>query len=225
MRKITKIIISQVLLLALFVATASADSDKASGVKIGMNIANIVGRDAEGVESMPSFEFGAFHITGLNEFLEIQTELLYSQKGAMIKSQVIEEGIPVGIEEKFKLNYLEFPVLIKFKVPGESSITPGIYTGMAVGVTISSKYQVTATASANGQSASVTAEQDLEDVNPIDIGLVFGGSMSLKLGSNLLILDARYTKGLSQIDNSYSGSDSKNSVFSISAGFAFPIGR
>ena len=225
MRNLFKIILGQVVVLILITTAVHAGPNNSMGIKVGLNIANAAGRDADGMEALTVMQIGGFHVLHINRFLAIQTEFLYSQKGTMMTSEVIEQGIPVTVEERYKLNYLEIPLLIKLNMPVGDIMTPNIYAGPAMGIKLSSKYQISATAYAYGQSASVTLEEDLEEISPFDVGLALGGGLDFHFGSTCFIIDARYTKGLTQIDTSEANLDSKNSVFSISAGLAFPLGQ
>ncbi len=59
---------------------------------------------------------------------------------------------------------------------------------------------------------------DIEDTNVIDFGLNFGLGYKLDSGLNF---SARYNLGLSNIDDSDSNVETKNSVFQFSVGYFF----
>ncbi len=160
------------------------------GLKGGINMAKLTGSDA-GTNSMKTgFVAGAFTTVDM-VFLNIQPEILFSQKGATY------EVFGLSIDENH--NYLEIPVLFKF--PLGKIVVPSIYVGPSLGMLM---------------SADVEGFDIKDGLKSTDLGLVFG--MDVKTPVKL-ILDARYTMGLTSIDDSgiY---DVKNSAISLMVGYA-----
>jgi hypothetical protein len=66
-------------------------------------------------------------------------------------------------------------------------------------------------------------EDDVEDVNSTDIGVVFGAGLGFPVGQNEVGVDFRYILGLTEVDKSEDPADFKNSVININAYFGFNL--
>jgi len=124
-------------------------------------------------------------------FLNIQPEILFSQKGATY------EVFGISIDENH--NYLEIPVLFKF--PLGKVIVPSVYVGPSLGMLM---------------SADIEGIDIKDGLKSTDLGLVFG--MDVKTPVKLTI-DARYSMGLTSIDDSGTY-NVKNSAISLMVGYA-----
>jgi len=70
----------------------------------------------------------------------------------------------------------------------------------------------------NGQSD----EEDISEyVENTDFGTVFGAGIGFGLPAGKIVLDARYSLGLTSIDASDDAADIKNNAFSFMLGYAF----
>lgn len=149
--------------------------------------------------------FGAFLNYRINSQFSIQPEFLYVKKGAKVKgtgSQTFTEfgSISYSVTEKLNLTYLEIPVLAKFSIPTQGKIRPSLFAGPAMGVKLSGEYdlQLVMTAVGDGvETVRWTGKPDISNMKSTDFGLVFGGDVDIALGRASLILDVRYTMGLS----------------------------
>jgi opacity protein-like surface antigen len=205
--------------LALFAASLFAPPLASAqiklGVKGGLNIADIGGSDAGTTETKTGFVAGGFAEFMIGNMFAIQPEVLYSQKGT-------KESISGG-ELKFKLDYIEVPVLLKINIPIEGSkVHPNVYVGPSVGFKSSCKV--------SGSSGGVSADVDCDagGTDPIkstDFGLAFGGGVSFDVGGAEIGVDVRYTLGLSTIDDEADPDDLKNQVISIMGTVGFPLNR
>ncbi len=199
--KLRKIILIIALLTISSIVFAQGISTK--GLKGGMNLANIVGDDImDEADTKIGFVFGGFATYDVNEMISIQPEVLFTMKG-----MTAEED---DMKLTYNLNYLEIPVLLKVNFPTGGNAGPNIFVGPAIAFNLSSTY----TFEYDGEED----DGDLEDVTPVDFGIVVGGGINF---GNINI-DARYNIGLSSIDDSGAGdpADLKNSVISIMLGFA-----
>ncbi len=190
------------------------------GVKAGLNFSNLVGDDAQGPDG-EDWEYKAGAIGGLfvnytfADMFAVQPELLFSMKGAKLSADV------AGTEVDYKqnLNYLEVPVLLKLMPARNSAFKPEIYAGPAVGFLLSAKSK------AEGGTLG-DVEVDIKDsLKSVDFGVTAGAGISYLVGSSLLGLDARYTAGLTKIDDTAAESDVKNSDIAIFLNYTFSLGR
>ncbi len=187
------------------------------GIKVGLNLANVSGDDIEDNKMQLGFAFGAFITYSFNEMFAIQPEVLYSMKGFKIESDEEYGGVTASYEQKNHLNYLEIPVLFKFMPKMEGSFAPNIFAGPALGIKMSATYDAEITI--DGQTES--SDGDLEDIKSIDFGLAFGAGADFEVGPGKVTFDARYTLGLSTIDDSEAEADVKNGVITFMLGYSF----
>jgi hypothetical protein len=188
------------------------------GVKLGLSKVDVgFSQEIPGMEFSSRSEFiaGAYFSLNLFKTLTIQPEVYYVKKGANST-----EGDEFS---EWEFSYLEFPVLLKVKIPTKSRIKPGVFMGPYVAFNTKAKVFETEYGS--------TSERDLKDfAEKMDYGLVLGCSLEYKLGFGKLIFDARYNMGLVNVtkhlriltegalaDDDYV----KNRSFAIMIGFGF----
>ena len=195
--------------LALLIAVP-LQAQTTIGVKGGINIATVdtdVSDISDLVDSKTGFVGGGFVTLGLGSLFALQPELLYSQKGF----QVDEFGETV----KFNTNYIEIPVLLKaqFKL---AMLRPAVYAGPVVSFETS--------CSLSALELSVDCDDEVGDRKTTEWGAVFGGNLDFILGPVVLILDARYQLGLTNLADVPDSDESvKNNVWQIMAGVGFGI--
>jgi hypothetical protein len=68
---------------------------------------------------------------------------------------------------------------------------------------------------------NVSDEGDIDDVKATDFGLIFGGGLDFWAPLGKIMLDARYTMGLTTVYESDIDLDMRNSVFSLTLGYCF----
>jgi hypothetical protein len=185
-------------LIVMFASSASAQITY--GAKAGVNFANVSFAD----EDVPSSSrigllAGAFATVPLTGWLSVQTEAIYTVKGASIDI--------FDIESDYIVDYLEVPVLAR--VP----IQRRVY--LAVGPSIAFRIRARNRTSFGGSTEEVNIADDVES---LDIGVV--GAAGLEMGR--WVFDGRYTHGFSDTDADTSDNVKiRNRVFSVSAGFRF----
>jgi Outer membrane protein beta-barrel domain len=204
-RKMLTTMIASLLVVALCAMPAMSQDEttggNAKGFKLGVNLATFGGSDAGDASSRIGFAFGGFMTFELSPKFAIQPEVLYSMKGAKYKD-------PAG-DVTLKFDYIEIPILATILVPSASGgVTPRFYAGPNIGFKISSK------ASSDGGSV------DVEGVKSTDFGLTVGAGLGFG-GEKGFLLDARYTLGLSSIDDGSPAASVKNNCFSILGGMSF----
>ncbi len=167
----------------------------AKGVKVGLNIANLSGDDVNDADARTLFSAGAFARFGLGPIFAIQPELLMSMKGAKWESG--------SIETTLDLTYIEIPVLFRVNIPLQTFV-PAIYAGPYLGIKASDELKVD----------DQTMDNHDMKLKSTDFGLAFGVEGSFAL----LSVEARYTMGMSSIDED---ADVKNKVISFLVGYSF----
>jgi hypothetical protein len=192
----------------LLIVCISGAVEFGGGPKIGVNIANLNGDDAGGSEAKWGLNAGAFLNLGINPAVSFQAEILFSQKGARWTGTNPWFG---DVEVTAALDYFEFPVLLKLSWPVPGRTVPSILFGTY----FATKLSATGTLDIAGISTSA----DIDDVESSDYGLVFAAGLDLLVGTGRIVLDGRYSLGLTTVDEA--GLDMKNGTFSVAVGYSF----
>ena len=178
-----KILLTAVAVFAFSFANAQ---DTKFGVKGGLNMSN---NSAQGSSSITSFHLGGFAQFAINDKFTVQPELLYSAQGAKVGSSTLN------------LNYINIPVMAKYKVADAFSIEAGPQIGFLM-------------------SAKVESVDYKEFCNSTDFGFNLGAGYDL---NETMSLGLRYTMGLTDVNKEVAGRtvDSKNSNIQLSFGYKF----
>jgi hypothetical protein len=193
--------------------TTSVFADIANiGVKGGVNLSRLRNDVLENyTDYLQSFCAGGFISLNISGAFAIQPEVLFTIKGAKMEENILGELLDM----KFKLNYLEIPVLFKISLPPLSKIKLNLFAGPAIAIKLKAIAEIS--------SGGMTKEEKLENIQDSDMGLVMGGGIDL----GGFIIEGRYTMGLNSIYDSEDDvfedkeSDLSNSVFSFLVGFYF----
>jgi len=220
--RIVGITLASGIALTPITATAQRAGDMTVGLMAGVNYAT-VHQDPE----LGDVEFnhrlgllaGGFLDFRLNDVFSIEPEVLYSQKGAEVQGT----GSNSDSEGTFKLDYIEVPVLLKFWVPvTNTGFRPFLFAGPSVGFEVN--------CSLEGEILSVTGSTDCEETSVVntkstDFGGTVGGGIEFLAGMQAVRIDARYTHGFTDINDSGDARDIKNRVFAVTVGLGWPFRR
>lgn len=194
----------------LLVMPRPAAANVQFGIKGGGNMANVTGADAQDInttlKNKVGFVAGVFVAFNMGSVFTLQVEGLYTMKGVNMDVT----NIDTTVSEKLSANYIEIPVLLKFRIP-TPLVSPFAFAGASVGFKVSEKLSVDGT--------DVPLDQALFKNN--DYGAIFGGG--LNIGSHFQI-DVRYSMGLQKVISTVEGEiplDIKNGVWSATIGIAF----
>ena len=200
-----------VLLIAAFAGLAAmpqpASADIRFGIKAGGNMAKPTGADARDplatLQSRVGFMGGIFLSVELSRVLSIQSEVLYTMKGA---TYIANDDT---YTDKLYADYIEVPMLFKLRIP-TPVVQPFIFGGPTVGFKLQEKLM------SNGEEVPLT--EALFKNN--DYGAIFGAG--LNLGRNFMV-DIRYSLGMQRVLAVFGGAqpDYKNGVWSATIGIAF----
>jgi hypothetical protein len=198
-----------VLVIAAFAGLIALPQPAAAGVqfglKVGANMAKPTGADAqdplETIKSRVGITGGIFLAFNFGKVLTIQTEVLYTMKGATFVA------LDDSYTDKLYADYIEIPLLLKLKIP-TPGIQPFIFAGPSVGFKINEKADLD----------GVPIDEVLLKNN--DYGAIFGAGFNL--GRSFMI-DVRYSLGLQKVIDTVGGDpiDYQNGVWSATIGIAF----
>ena len=195
-----------VLTTSLAVNAQSEDSNAEFGVKGGLNFSNLYTEDVDDNNALTSFNAGVYAKLPITDAFAIQPELLYSRKGAeLVYNNALAEGTA-----KFKLNYIELPILLKINLTNSFNIHAGPYFA----------YLIDAQVTNENESGTLNFEETYnnDDFNKFDYGLSAGVGLDFQsLGFGI-----RYNYGLQTVGKerefagtTYTIPDGKNSNLSI----------
>ncbi len=191
----------KVLFFALcIVFTASLQAQIRFGVKAGLNMAAVSTSETPGVSYSMKADFyaGALLAIPITEKLSLQPEALYSGQGSGIKAD--------SVNGKYNFQYINVPVLIKYKIINILAVETGPQFGLLVG----------AKAKADGGASTDIKDQ----LKTSDFGWTLGLSLLLPMHFGV---DARYNLGLTNfLKNSEDASGSiKNGVLQVGVFYLF----
>lgn len=161
------------------------------GLKGGLNLAALGGKDAGPVERRTGLSLGAFITIPAGPWLALQPEAFYTQKGARY----------AGADDTF--TYLEAPLLVRLSTHLPATpLRSAFFAGPTAALLLSAKM-----GEANAKSL----------YRATDFGLALGGGVEF----DRISLDARYQLGLTSIvkDVGQIKADYRNRVLSILLGY------
>lgn len=176
------------------------------GVKGGLNLSNLYTKEVEDNNILTSYNAGVYASLPITGFLAIQPEILYSRKGA----ELVYDNAFVEGTAKFKLNYIEVPILLKLNIAKNLNIQAGPYFAYLIDAEVKNN--------SNADLFDFEESYNNDDFNKFDYGLAAGIGFDLKSFG----IGARYNYGLTSVGKersvlgqSYTIPDGKNSNLSL----------
>lgn len=175
------------------------------GVKGGFNMSNLYnsGDDVDDNNILYGFNAGVYATLPISDFIAIQPEVLFTTKGAELEYN----NALVSGNAKFKLNYIEVPLLVRVNITKNFNVHAGGYAS----------YLVSSKVKGNGDF-DFDQDIDTNDLNKFDAGLSAGVGVDF----SPLSIGVRYNYGLTTVGKertvagtTYTFPDAKNSNLSI----------
>jgi hypothetical protein len=193
------------------------------GLKIGIAVSNLNGnlQSLGDLQSRSQMTFGGTLRIDVGGIFTIQPELNYVPKGADVLAAITDSlNNQIGeVKASYKLNYLEFPVLAKFRFPSPGGFAPNIYIAPAAAINLVRKFEADEGAAGLPEGSM---DADLNDVvEAFDFGGSVGGGFDMPTGGGVLTLDARYNMGFKEIFTTQGATDDKNRTLSVTLGYTF----
>ncbi len=198
------IILSTLIALALTPCIKSMAQGKvwSIGPEIGANVSKY---NLDNTKYKPGFVGGLFLTYSVENTHAFTGKLLFSQKG----------NASTLNNQTETLNYIELPLIARIFFNREGKFRPNIFVGPSFGY-LASVYKRT------GTSKSVKEENYTDSFNTFDFGVTGGLGFNYQIANETrLLIDARYTHGLTDISVADGGIT--NRVFCISAGISFGL--
>lgn len=175
------------------------------GVKAGVNFANLPTKNADN-NMLTGINIGVFGKIPIIKMIAFQTELYFTAKG----SEVTYKGAFADGTARFKLNYLEVPLLLVVNINDNVNVHLGAFGSYL----INGKVKNASTISLFDYEKQI----DTDDFNNFDAGIAAG--VGLDIGA--VSLGLRYNQGLKKVGNekqyngtAYTFPDAKNSVLNL----------
>ena len=210
--KNSKIILASLVLTVMGFTNSNAQSSNVTkfGVKGGVNFSNLYTDNADDENVLTGFNIGLYAKVPVTNSISVQPEIYYTGKGA----EVVYNNAFASGTAKFKLNYIEVPVMLVANVTKNFNVQVGPYAGYLI------------SGKTTNESGTYNFQDNIntDDFNKIDAGVAAGLGIDLETVS----FGVRYNYGLTKVgkERSYSGTnytfpDGKNSVLSFYGAFSF----
>ena len=156
------------------------------GIIGGINFSDMEGTGEREVSGKTVFGVGGMLDLGLWKDFSLCLEPMYIQKYA-IAEEIDIENPAIDV----KLAFLECPVFLKYSFG--NTIRPYFIAGPAIGYLLSSEMEI--------NLGGITFEANTKEITEkLDIGLGFGGGISISTGPCSVFLEGRYTLGLNNLN-------------------------
>ena len=183
------------LLFAIGITLATLSNAQVTfGVKGGLNLSGVQGKDAPGTSAMVGFHAGVQAGIPINAKLpsgdlSLQPELFFSTEGAKMKVEAQGDGDQIiEATAKAHLNYIDLPVLLQWRHPSGFLLQSGPQLG----------YLLSAKLKADGESTDIK-----DEFKKTNLSWVLGVGYAIhegKLGFNL-----RYNFGFTKLAKAVDG--------------------
>lgn len=193
-------------------AQESTSGDAKFGVKGGVNFSNMYTDDVDDENVLTGFNVGVFAKLPITTNIAIQPELSYTTKGSELTyNNTFAQG-----KAKFRLNYIEAPILLVVNLTENFNVHAGPYLA----------YLIDGKSTNDSDANFFDSEEELDndDFNKFDAGL----SAGLGFDFDSFSIGARYNYGLTTVGKernfegtTYTVPDGKNSVLNVYAAFSF----
>ena len=151
------------------------------------------------------FGIGAVVDWPITDQIDLHAEPMLLQKGGGVETSVIAL--------KFKVTYLELPLMFRYNIQLNESLIPYAMAGPSIGLLTS----------ANLVNSEGTKQNEKSATRALDFGIGVGGGIKLPKGNKTFFAEARYVLGLVNINKEVGESTVKNRGLQVVAGVTIPI--
>jgi hypothetical protein len=219
-------------MVAVSVTSAQAGWLETFGVRFGLSSSRLFGDfgKAYGGDYQHGLAAAAFWRFSLGRSFSFQSEIGWVGKGGDgIPGSFFDPGPPAEVTEfhvQTRVQYVEFPLLVRLDVPAAGPLHPYVLTGPAPAIKLGVRQRVESRVrpapGATGpqlQYAFIFEEIGTlggQRVRPFDLGLVGGAGVVFGSGRARVVLEGRYAHGL--LDMIEGGVESRNAGFATTLG-------
>lgn len=167
-------------LLLAMMACMSANAQIQFGAKVGLDLTNFWGKEC-GHQMVLNYQAGLLMEYKFHPHFGISPEVVYAAQGGQERVQDSENRILIESDKRYRTNYINVPVMLKYYPAQDFSID----FGPQVGFNVYSKYKI-------GRH-EVTNYKDM--THAVDMGLGLGCTYDLDKNA---FMQVRYTMGLTR---------------------------
>ena len=208
--------------------TTNSSTNIVIGAKLGGNLTYLWGRgtDYVSVKPFPGIHVGGYIRYSLTEKLSIQPELLFSTRGISVQKYVgnsddgfyvndpifttagYEVDRPYSSKTKLNIFYIDLPVMVQYGVIPNLRI----HAGPVISLNVWDQYPRTRTS----DNVRIKSDKSYSKIEPFEFGIALGGAYNFELMGHKLTAGARYTLGLTRINQPVRANDDlRSSMFQI----------
>lgn len=170
---------------------ATAQDKPTFGLKGGLNLATVGGKDISGTSALIGFHAGVQGSLSIRDAFSLHSELFYSAEGAKVKVETSGPGDEIiEATAKTHLNYLRLPVMLQYRHASGFYVASGPQVG----------YLLSAKLKGAGETADVK-----DEFKKIDLSWVLG--VGYLIPNTKLGVDIRYNLGVTKLNKSTDGED------------------
>ncbi len=188
----------------LGIAIVTSNAQNSFGFRIGTNTSSVpVNLDfANGnfLKNQTGVSVAFIGEFGITDQLFFQPEIALTPKGFKIKEGISVEGIPLGIENVTKVQYLDVPLLAKYQF-GTGKIKTYVTAGPVLSYALSGRNITRAKVFIDIPLNNSKLNLDNIGYERFEIAGTVGAGVVLDSGSGKLFADARFTRGFKDIYN------------------------
>jgi hypothetical protein len=208
------------LIAAVFACFNFTYAQFSGGGRLGINASNLRGSSVQNNSMLIGYNIGGFVNAGgedilkgdIADILSLQVELTVESKGATMDYPTIAKAedtlVPNVISSKLNLTYVTIPILAKFNFGEKKGINyfaeAGFYGAGLFGVTVDGEKKYD-----HDYDATTDRRNYRDDFDGFDLGVIFGGGVSIPFGGRKSPWRAygnlRYSMGLSSIGEKREG--------------------
>jgi hypothetical protein len=201
---------------------SSPQSTPRFGIIAGVNLATLTSNLVQNASSRSGFAAGLMAVLPLSPSFAIQPEFMFTMKGTNSK--------PGGTDAKATIDYVELPVLARFRIPASGRVKPFVYGGPAFA------YRTNCTIEGHTIAENIAQRAIRMDCDSLarqaypptpgakysrtDVDGIIGGGLAFDVGGRTVTVSVRYDVGFVKL---VTYSDSKNRVLSFMGTLEWPF--
>jgi len=179
------------------------------GGLIGFNVASIsvpTGTSSEDYSTRLGIGIGAVVDRVLTDQIILHVEPMFLQKGANASNSVVDL--------KYKVNYLEIPIMVKYAFQINSVLVPYAMAGPSLGFLTGAKFE----------DDEGNSQDEKDNTNGFDFGVGLGGGVNFPHDNFTFFAETRYVLGLANTNKEADESVVRNRGLLIIVGVTVPVG-
>ncbi|MEM6633006.1 MAG: porin family protein [Bacteroidota bacterium] len=223
----------------LWLLSFSAQAQLSLGFRSGISVSSFrVTPDAINIREIGGWEFAVPIEIRLNEWIALQPELGFSQRGVNYtrgSSLDGNRGFLSALSGRVSLNYLQTPFLIKFAPESYRAFSFQAFAGPSLGILLNARSEESFGLQSEDPPVTRTLDSGLAggEIKNFDIGVVIGSGIAYRIrGRNLskryrgeILMDVRYTIGTTHLDPNWNPGNVSNRSLAITWGYRVDLGR